>query len=130
MFLASVLLCLHTALYSYGFVIFKKYFPCVLPVFLCRRWQFPKSLIVMDMRISKQVGRDVLLSPLFQELGRLARYSEGEDSQQLPMAFVSASLHTKLKDGLAQHCNITDMIRKGGCVLPFKSIVRCMAVFM
>jgi hypothetical protein len=69
----------------------------------------------MDCRSSKQNAGDVLLTPLFQELGRLARYSVGEDPSALPIVLLSDSLFRKIKKALSTKCSITDII----------TIVRC-----
>jgi hypothetical protein len=63
----------------------------------------------MDIRNSKQ--QSVLLTPLFQELGRLARYTTGESPFLSPVALTGKRLYKKFKKGLLKSSHLTEIIK-------------------
>ncbi len=60
----------------------------------------------LDLRYKMGGWPAEFLTPMFQELGRMARYTIGESAMGLPIAFLHKGTHVKLRDGLARHTTL------------------------
>jgi hypothetical protein len=65
----------------------------------------------MDIRNSKQNASSLLLTPLFQQLGRLARYTKGESPFKSPIALLGSSVYHKFRAGLEKWTNLAEIIK-------------------
>jgi len=69
-------------------------------------------LAFVDLRYKLGGFKTELLTPMFQELGRMARYTTGEDVGELPIAFLHQGTVTKLAECLEDHTVLPGMVTK------------------
>ncbi len=74
--------------------------------------QFPPSLSFVDLRYKLGGFNAEKLTPMFQELGRMARYTAGESMHQLPIAFLHNGTLKELKKRIEMHTSLQSMRMK------------------
>jgi hypothetical protein len=80
----------------------------------CTR-QFPPSLAFIDLRYKLGGFCAETLTPMFQELGRMARYTVGEALHKLPIAFLHKQTFERLQKHLTTSTTLAAMGIKVGC---------------
>ncbi len=74
--------------------------------------QFPRSLSFVDLRYKLGGFPGEKLTSMFQELGRMARYTAGESMHTLPIAFLHDGTLRELKKRLDTHTALQSMKMK------------------
>ncbi len=74
--------------------------------------QFPKSLSFVDLRYKLGGYNAEKLTPMFQELGRMARYTAGESVHKLPIAFLHNGTLKELRKHMKTHTSLQSMKMK------------------